>query len=211
MRPWPFDTVALNAVWAPFCGNFVCLQRPAFVGGTATIHESSITLNVYGSDTALPPGVTPQPQIGNNTSSFSTVQVVVGPLAPASYTVTTLFHQVDPTGNYDCPAQTTALKIEQANGPVERLTVVEFYSAAMDHYFMSAEPAEIADLDNGVHRGWSRTGLGFNVFAPSKSGGVGVAVCRFYGLPSAGLDSHFYTSDRNECASIPDNSIPRRW
>src|SRR5438105_6833711 len=41
-------------------------------------------------------------------------------------------------------------------------------------------------------------------YSPSKSGGVGVAVCRFYGLPSAGLDSHFYTSDRNECASIPD-------
>jgi hypothetical protein len=74
----------------------------------------------------------------------------------------------------------------------------------MDHYFTSADPGEIADLDNGVHQGWSRTGLTFNVFAPSKSGRSGVPVCRFYGLPSAGLDSHFYTADQNECAGIPD-------
>ena len=28
-------------------------------------------------------------------------------------------------------------------------------------------------------------------------------MCRFYGLPSAGLDSHFYTANAAECAQIP--------
>jgi hypothetical protein len=29
-------------------------------------------------------------------------------------------------------------------------------------------------------------------------------VCRYYGLPSAGLDSHFYTASLAECAAVAD-------
>jgi len=34
--------------------------------------------------------------------------------------------------------------------------VVEFYNAALDHYFLTADVQEISDLDNGVHPGWKR-------------------------------------------------------
>ena len=58
------------------------------------------------------------------------------------------------------------------------IIVVEFYHAARDHYFMSAAPAEIGDLDRGVHPGWSRTGLAFNARATAAV--AFSPVCRFY-------------------------------
>ncbi|MFO1413467.1 MAG: c-type cytochrome [Burkholderiales bacterium] len=77
--------------------------------------------------------------------------------------------------------------------------VVEFYNAARDHYFISAAPAEIADLDNGVHPGWTRTGRGFRAYAVATTGAS--PVCRFY-LPPAVGDSHFYSASPAECAQV---------
>jgi cytochrome c553 len=79
------------------------------------------------------------------------------------------------------------------------ITVVEFYNAARDHYFMSAATAEIADLDRGVHLGWSRTGLAFNARAAAAA--TFSPVCRFY-LPPANGDSHFYSASPAECAQV---------
>jgi len=77
--------------------------------------------------------------------------------------------------------------------------VVEFYNAAQDHYFMTAAPSEIADLDSGLHAGWTRTGLSFNANAAPASGTS--AVCRFYIPPALG-DSHFYSASADECAKV---------
>jgi hypothetical protein len=77
--------------------------------------------------------------------------------------------------------------------------VVEFYNIAQDHYFMTAAPAEIADLDNGAHAGWTRTDLSFNAYALPASGAS--AVCRFYIPPALG-DSHFYSASPDECAQV---------
>ena len=76
---------------------------------------------------------------------------------------------------------------------------VEFYHAALDHYFMSANPAEIALLDAGTIAGWARTGHGFNV-AMAADGGAN-PVCRFY-LPPPHGDSHFYSASPAECAEV---------
>jgi hypothetical protein len=77
--------------------------------------------------------------------------------------------------------------------------VVEFYHAARDHYFISAVAAEIADLDRGIHPGWTRTGLTFNA---RGTAGTGVSpVCRFY-LPPAHGDSHFYSASPPECTDV---------
>lgn len=84
-------------------------------------------------------------------------------------------------------------------GTRAQVTVVEFYNAAQDHYFISASPAEIADLDSGVHAGWARTGLSFMAYA-SATGGTS-AVCRFYIPPALG-DSHFYSASPAECAQV---------
>ena len=80
------------------------------------------------------------------------------------------------------------------------VTVVEFYNAALDHYFITANPQEISDLDNGVHKGWARTGQSFKAYAVGSSGHTARSlVCRAYGNPAAGLDSHFYSASPDEC------------
>jgi len=78
--------------------------------------------------------------------------------------------------------------------------VVEFYQAELDDYFLTANPAEIDGLDNGVIRGWVRTGLRFLAYSDPTFAPSGVnPVCRFYVLPQYG-DSHFYSADPTECA-----------
>jgi hypothetical protein len=77
---------------------------------------------------------------------------------------------------------------------------VEFYNAARNHFFVTANADEANLLDTGTFEGWTRTGQQWNVF-PSGTGG-GTPVCRFYGRPEAGLDSHFYSGSPAECASV---------
>jgi hypothetical protein len=75
--------------------------------------------------------------------------------------------------------------------------VVEYYNATLDHYFVTADPVEIGDLDAGRQSGWARTGLGFTAYAYSAPGAN--PVCRFYIPPALG-DSHVFTASPAECA-----------
>lgn len=85
--------------------------------------------------------------------------------------------------------------------PNGEVIVVEFYNAQLDHYFITSNPAEIADLDAGVHPGWVRTGLRFLAYSdPALAPAGATPVCRFYLLPAVG-DSHFYSGDPAECAA----------
>jgi hypothetical protein len=64
-------------------------------------------------------------------------------------------------------------------------TAVEYYNAALKHYFMTAFPEEAAMLDQGnLVQGWKRTGGEFTVYtdpAPDRR-----PVCRFYGAIGLG-------------------------
>lgn len=82
-----------------------------------------------------------------------------------------------------------------------RAAAVEYYNAALDHYFVTSSPVEIAALDAGAFAGWARTGESWDVYARP---GVprGAAVCRYYGRPEAGLDSHFYSASADECSAV---------
>jgi len=73
--------------------------------------------------------------------------------------------------------------------------VVEYFHPLLDHYFMTQNAAEIAALDAGAHPGWQRTGQSFLAYRPGQTHFQLPAVQRFYGLPDAGLDSHFFTID----------------
>jgi dienelactone hydrolase len=85
----------------------------------------------------------------------------------------------------------------------ERIAI-EYYNAALDHYFVTAEPAEAAMLDAGVVvPGWRRTGYEFKAFAPGVARGL--PACRFFGTPGVGPDSHFFTIDAFECAKVRAN------
>lgn len=81
--------------------------------------------------------------------------------------------------------------------------VVEFYNAALDHYFVTASAEEIAKLDNGTFVGWARTGRSFKVY-PGAVAGLN-AVCRFFSTAFNPKSSHFYTPNANECTVVKAN------
>jgi subtilisin family serine protease len=82
---------------------------------------------------------------------------------------------------------------QSAGAPV---AVVEFYNLSLDHYFITYVADEIAKLDNGTFKGWTRTGLSLKAYATTQSGTS--AVCRIYIPPGKG-DGHFFGRDKNEC------------
>lgn len=67
-------------------------------------------------------------------------------------------------------------------------------------YFMTGNPEEMAKLDQGWE--WFRSGAVFLAFPPEAQQVGAIPVCRFYGLPSAGLDSHFFSASSEECAEV---------
>ncbi|HEX3633751.1 MAG TPA: DUF1800 family protein, partial [Casimicrobiaceae bacterium] len=88
-------------------------------------------------------------------------------------------------------------------------TVIEFYNASLNHYFITAFPEEAAMLDQGVIvPGWTRTGVSWHAFANASDDASAVPVCRFYGSP-IGPNSHFYTADAAECASVKQDAAWR--
>ena len=83
------------------------------------------------------------------------------------------------------------------SGPT--VEVVEYYNAAMDHYFITWIAAEMANLDAGLtSTRWTRTGRTFKAFAASQS--ATSQVCRFYIPPEEG-DSHFFGRGAGECSA----------
>jgi hypothetical protein len=78
--------------------------------------------------------------------------------------------------------------------------VFEFYAPSLNHYFITANTAEAANLANNPQLGWRLTGDIQIHIARSLAGVEGTyGVCRFYGHPTIGPNSHFYTADPNEC------------
>jgi hypothetical protein len=76
---------------------------------------------------------------------------------------------------------------------------VEFYHAALDHYFLTHIANEIALLDAGTTiKGWVRTGQSFNVYTSAQAGSS--PVCRYYIPPELG-NSHFYGRGTAECTA----------
>ncbi len=92
--------------------------------------------------------------------------------------------------------------------------VIEFHNATRNHYFLAIDGPEINDLDTGVHEGWKRTGHMFLAYFSRQVGGPGLgngaSVYRYYGLPEAGIDSHFFTLDRSEYIDAP-NPLAKQW
>lgn len=97
-----------------------------------------------------------------------------------------------------------------ASAQVSASSVLEFYNTNLDHYFITADANEAAQIDKGsAGPGWIRTGNNF------LSGG-NTPVCRFYGSQNPGPNSHFYTVDAGECGywkqqQVLTPSTQKRW
>src|SRR5438105_2925766 len=91
-----------------------------------------------------------------------------------------------------------SLQATAADSPV----AVEYYDLELNHFFVTAAADEIQALNSGRFFGWVATGLRFPVLAPGDLKAGSTPVCRFYGSPTAGLDSHFYSADPAECQRV---------
>jgi len=81
------------------------------------------------------------------------------------------------------------------------MQVLEYLNTDLNHYFL-AIPEEAAAIDRGAAGpGWTKTGLGFVVRAPTSSP-ISQYVGRFYGSISPGPNSHFFTIDPEEISAI---------
>jgi YVTN family beta-propeller protein len=77
----------------------------------------------------------------------------------------------------------------------------EFYEAAFDHYFHTADEVETRLLVDGVfNNDWHRT---FDFFRVWTAPGTGrFPVCRFFSTAFGAESSHFYTPYASECQSL---------
>lgn len=98
--------------------------------------------------------------------------------------------------------------------------VIEYKNAVLDHYFITANAAEIDALDHGAQGGaWKRTGVSFiawQIGEPPPGGSQTIdippdfmATCRFFGTDRYRVDgsrigpnSHFYTAIPSECEYV---------
>ena len=92
-----------------------------------------------------------------------------------------------------------ALSAQAGSVPVQ-----EYFNVNLGHYFVTAGTGEIATIESGgAGPGWQRTGYGFRAYVTESGIPVGTSpVCRFYGTPGVGPNSHFYTVDPIECAAV---------
>jgi hypothetical protein len=86
-----------------------------------------------------------------------------------------------------------------ASNPTNQGVVVEYYSRALDHYFITSDPNEINVLDTGAVGGWERTGGRFLSYNGPTAGAS--PVCRYYLTPAVG-NSHFYSASPAECDEV---------
>jgi len=81
---------------------------------------------------------------------------------------------------------------------------IEYFNRILEHFFVTAEPAEATMLDAGaIVPGWQRTGFAFKVRPAGDARGA--STCRFFGTPGVGPNSHFFTLDVAECAKVKGN------
>ncbi len=88
--------------------------------------------------------------------------------------------------------QTAAFAVEPAG------TIVEFFNAPANKYFISANPADWALLDQYANIGWKRTGVTFSAYTQGQEA-TAQPVCRFF-APAVG--SHFFSVNKSDCEAL---------
>ncbi len=79
--------------------------------------------------------------------------------------------------------------------------VYEYYNIDLNHFFRTGSRSEaIFVLSGGAGAGWRDTDGSFFAWRDASQGAV--PVCRFYGTPGKGPNSHFYTADTGECSQV---------
>jgi hypothetical protein len=168
---------------------------------------ASATVTNAGGGTVIVTAITPESGIGEFAGGAGTCIPGTALVAGASCTIVYRFAPQS-TGPHDAIVEIATdngtLSLDLAgtgtSGNTATASVVEYYNATLDHYFMTASPAEMAVLDSGEIGGWSRTGYSFPTYLAPHAGTS--PVCRYYIPPALG-NSHFYSVLPSECNAIP--------
>ncbi len=101
-------------------------------------------------------------------------------------------------GLLDAGAAITSTLPGGSTPPPGAYPVIEYYNPALDHYFITAQPADIYYMDTVLSGVFHRTGLYFYAYLNPLEAPAGARpVCRFF---AAGLiNSHFYSASAFEC------------
>jgi serine protease len=90
--------------------------------------------------------------------------------------------------------------------PPGTATVVEYYDPALDHYFITAQPAEVAYVDTYMRDVFQRTGFIFYAYLdPFTAPPSARPVCRFYAGAEVRINSHYFTANPTECQFVLTN------
>ena len=98
-----------------------------------------------------------------------------------------------------------AFSVDTSVAPPSSAKAIEYYYPTFDHYFVTADPAEIAALDGGVFPGWVRTGETYAV-ETTVANGLNPS-CRFFSASFAPKSSHFYTPYTLECNLLKAGTV----
>jgi len=109
-------------------------------------------------------------------------------------------------------ARFTVLPLQAGADKSQPIPVYEFFNSGLQHYFMTINQFEReAIAAGGAGPGWSELGPRFLAWLPEPAGDQflapfgafgAVPVCRFYGKPGVGPNSHFYTLAGRECEAV---------
>jgi hypothetical protein len=194
--PYPVITAVDVNPWVPKPSEHVVLSIADTLSGeqengTGLVGVQTVRIgNVFNVMATLAYGATQ----GNNVNGVVQFTVDLGTLPEGRYTA----NYASNGANFMVPgAQDVTLTFTVAS---TYPSAIEYFDKALGHYFYTSDPNEIASLD--LSTGWARTGQSFHVVNPEIGRNFLWRVCRFYGLPQAGLDSHFFTSDEAECAYV---------
>jgi hypothetical protein len=135
----------------------------------------------------------------------------VGQAAVGEYAVTVIvrrYNAMSRTLDEPCSRKSSRFFVYPDDGLAP---VVEYFHPLLNHYFMTQNAAEIVALDAGAHPGWQRTGQSLLAYRPGQTNFQLPAVQRFYGLPSAGLDTHFFTIDYADQFALTYGPLSSAW
>ncbi|HTQ00686.1 MAG TPA: S8 family peptidase [Casimicrobiaceae bacterium] len=89
------------------------------------------------------------------------------------------------------------------HAPPNAYPVIEYYRADLDHYFITADPAEANFIDTFLAGTFQRTGLYFYAYLnPAVAPPGSQPVCRFYASAAVQINSHWYSANLDECLFV---------
>ena len=207
LLPYNISVAGDISPWAPTPADHVILtiadtydECGYCQGGSPASTQVSRAGNVFTvTVTWIPtPGAVSSAQVYN-------FQVDLGPLPIGQYTVKYLH-----VPNLDFLPSPELVSIGFTVSATGYATAVEYFAPSLGHYFITSDSSEIAALDSAEIPGWARTGETFHVIPAAAQPTSALSVCRFYGLPQAGLNSHFFTSLQSECQAV-QQLWPNAW